>query len=247
MNRARNKKISLRVATYNVHKCRGLDGRADVARIAAVLKPLKADIIALQEVVGPSLKKPGQEEELAMRLNMVPLLAPARSCRGHLYGNAILSRLQVIRNMTYDLSYPGMEPRLCQRADVMLEGHTVHIYNVHLGTSAWERSRQAKKLVNYVSDDGVHGPKILLGDFNEWKEGPATGYLNDRLNSIDLIPHLTWRKTYPGILPIFHLDHLYYSGHVEILSLYVPRGWRALMASDHLPMLAELNILVKDH
>jgi endonuclease/exonuclease/phosphatase family metal-dependent hydrolase len=86
---------------------------------------------------------------------------------------------------------------------------------------------------------------ILLGDFNEWKKGPATDYLNDRLKNIDLLPHLKWRRTYPGLLPIFHLDHIYYAGHVEIVNLYVPRGWRALIASDHLPLLAELRITVR--
>ena len=246
MSPGRNKKLSLKVATYNIHKCRGLDGRIDTDRIAAVLKPLKADVIALQEVVGPSLKATGQEEALALKLNMQHLLAPAHTYRGRLYGNAVLSHLPVLRHITYDLTQPGHEPRLCQRVDISLYGHTIHLYNVHLGTSAAERARQARKLLSFIADENVHGPKIVIGDFNEWKKGPATGYLNERLNSIDLIPHLKWRKTYPGMLPVFHLDHLYYSGHVEILNLYVPRGWQALIASDHLPMLAELHILVRE-
>lgn len=247
MSPGRYKKLALRVATYNIHKCRGLDGRIDTARIAAVLKPLKADIIALQEVVGPSIKITGQEAALALKLKMFPLLAPTNSYHGRLYGNAVLSHLPVSMHMIYDLSQSGREPRLCQRVDITLDGYTIHIYNVHLGTSATERSRQAKKLLSYITDENVRGPKILIGDFNEWKKGPATGYLNERLESIDLIPHLRWRKTYPGMLPIFHLDHLYYSGHVEIISVYVPRRWQALIASDHLPMLAELQIMVKDH
>ncbi len=247
MSPGRNKKLTLRVATYNIHKCRGLDGRVDTDRIAAVLKPLKADIIALQEVVGPSLKTAGQDETLALRLKMLHLLAPAHTYRGRLYGNAILSRLPVSMHTTFDLTQSGREPRLCQRVDVNLDGHTIHLYNVHLGTSAAERTRQAKKLLSCIADENVHGPKIVVGDFNEWKKGPATGYLNERLKSIDLMPHLAWRKTYPGMLPIFNLDHLYYSGHVEIKSLYVPRRWQALIASDHLPMLAELQIMVKDY
>ncbi len=234
------------MVTYNIHKCRGLDGRTDVARIANVLKPLKADVIALQEVVGPGAKTTGQEEDLAMRLNMVPVLAPARTYRAHPYGNAILSRLPLTRHVIFDLSQRGHEPRLCQQVDISLDGHTLHLYNVHLGTSAPERERQAKKLVSVVTDTRVRGPKIVLGDFNEWKKGPATVRLMERLKSADLTPHLHWRRTYPGILPMFHLDHIYYAGHVEIVRLDVSRTWLALIASDHLPMIAEVCIVVKE-
>ena len=245
MSGMRQKQLSLRVATYNTHKCRGLDGRIDVARVASVLKPLKADVIALQEIIGPSVKKSGQEEELGMRLNMLPLLAPVRSYHGHLYGNAVLSRLRVSRHVIYDLTQQGYERRGCHRTDIILDGHTIHLYNLHLGLSGVERSRQVRKLISLIEDESVRGPMILLGDFNEWKKGPATDYLNDKLKNIDLLPHLKWRRTYPGLLPIFHLDHIYYAGHVEIVNLYVPRGWRALIASDHLPLLAELRITVR--
>lgn len=246
MSAGRQRKHFLRVATYNIHKCRGLDGRTDTARIASVLKPLKANVIALQEVVGPGPKATGQEEELAMRLNMLPLLAPARTYRGHPYGNAVLSHLQVTGHATCDLSQAGYEPRLCQRIDLVLEGHTLHLFNVHLGTSGVERARQAHKLVAFVADASVRGPKIVLGDFNEWMKGPATELLTRKLRSLDLLPHLRWRRTYPGILPLFHLDHLYYEGHVEVTRISVSRRWPALIASDHLPLLAELQISVKD-
>jgi endonuclease/exonuclease/phosphatase family metal-dependent hydrolase len=245
MSPTRLKKLTLRVATYNVHKCRGLDGRVDTRRIASVLKPLRADIIALQEVIGPSTKLSGQEEDIAMRLHMFPLFAPARSYRGHLYGNAVLSRLPVTKHIICDLSVAGHEARLCQKAEVTLEGHTINFYNVHLGTSETERSRQARKLVSRISDENIRGPKILVGDFNEWRKGKATDYLREKLQSIDLTPYLGWRKTYPGIIPIFHLDHLYYSGNVEIVHLHVPRGLKALVASDHLPMVTELRITIK--
>jgi endonuclease/exonuclease/phosphatase family metal-dependent hydrolase len=245
MSPMRQKKITLRVATYNVHKCRGIDGRVDSERIASVLKPLKADVIALQEVVGPSVKSAGQDEAIAIRLHMNSHMAPARSYRGHLYGNAVLTRLPVTKHIICDLSVAGHEARLCQKVELTVEGHTINLYNVHLGTSGAERSRQAKKLISRISDESVRGPKILIGDFNEWKKGKATDYLSEKLNSIDLAPYLGWLKTYPGLLPIFHLDHLYYSGHVGIVSVHVPRGLRTLIASDHLPMLVELQIQVK--
>ncbi|KAF0183125.1 MAG: endonuclease/exonuclease/phosphatase [Nitrospirae bacterium] len=245
MSSGKQKSITLKIVTYNIHKCCGLDGRTDAARIAKVLKPFKADVIALQEVVGPGTKTTGQQEELAMRLNMVPILAPARTYRGHPYGNAVLSALPISKHLTCDLSQRGYESRLCQQVDLLVEGHPVHLYNVHLGTSGAERARQAKKVISFVTDQRVRGPKILLGDFNEWRKGPATELLAERLKSVDLLPHLTWRRTYPGILPMFHLDHIYYAGHVEILTLHVSRRWPALIASDHLPIVAEIRISVK--
>jgi endonuclease/exonuclease/phosphatase family metal-dependent hydrolase len=242
----KQKKLVLRVATYNTHKCRGLDGRVDAVRISSVLKSLKADVIALQEVVGPSPKKAGQEEVISMKLNMQAQLASGKLYHGHLYGNVILSRLPMTSHVIYDLTQTGHEPRICQRADITLEGHVIHIYNVHLGLSMSERLRQARRIMSVVLGEQLHGPKIVLGDFNEWNRGPATDYLKEKLRSIDLRPHLKWRKTYPGLLPIFHLDHIYHTGHVEIHKLYVPRGLKALIASDHLPLVADLEITVRE-
>jgi len=42
---------TLRIATYNVHKCRGLDGRLRPDRIVRVLREMEADVVALQEVL----------------------------------------------------------------------------------------------------------------------------------------------------------------------------------------------------
>jgi len=235
----------LRIVTYNVHKCRGIDGRTYPARIAAVLEKLKPDIVALQEVIGTGPRGRGQEEEISDRLGMASVLAPARALHGHLYGNALLSRLPFQHHGGYDLSQEGCEPRLLQRVDISLEGHRVHIYNVHLGTSGKERTRQASKVIRFLSDPGARGPKILLGDFNEWRKGPATNLLNETFRSLDLFPFLRWRRTYPGVLPIFHIDQVFYQGQVEIVKATVPRTLSTFIASDHMPILVELRIAMR--
>src|SRR4030095_2138362 len=56
--------VDLRIATYNIHRSRGLDRRTRPSRIAAVLANLEPDIAALQEVVGPGLESPGHIEEI---------------------------------------------------------------------------------------------------------------------------------------------------------------------------------------
>ncbi len=116
------------------------------------------------------------------------------------------------------------------------------MYNVHLGTAVLERRYQAPRLAAFVHDHRVTGPKIILGDFNEWMRGLATKTLSALFNSIDIQEHLRRRRTYPGFFPVLHLDHIYYEGHVEVRSVELPRTRRALMASDHLPLVANLRV-----
>jgi endonuclease/exonuclease/phosphatase family metal-dependent hydrolase len=72
--------------------------------------------------------------------------------------------------------------------------------------------------------------------------GLATTMLSERLQSIDLRKHLRRRRTYPGVFPVLHLDHIYYEGTVEVLKVEMPRTRLSLMASDHLPLVAELSV-----
>jgi len=235
-------KLDIRVATYNVHRCRGLDRRTLPSRIADVLIEIGADLVALQEVVGAGPRGAGHAEELGAALGMGWVMAPTRHLRGHLFGNVILSRFPVRHHAQYDLSWRTCEPRTCQRVDLAVDSHTLHVYNVHLGTALLERRHQAVRLAGIVHDRRIEGPKIVLGDFNEWMRGLATATLTERLHSIDIRTHLRRRRTYPGFFPILHLDHIYYEGHVEVTSVELPRTRKSLMASDHLPLVANLRI-----
>jgi endonuclease/exonuclease/phosphatase family metal-dependent hydrolase len=233
---------TVRVATYNIHRGRGLDGRTRLSRIAAVLAMIDADIVALQEVIGASPMRAGQAAELGAALAMGWVMAPTRHLRTALFGNVVLSRFPIRQHLQYDLTWKTCEPRACQRVDVALDDHTLHFYNVHLGTSLLERRHQASRLATLVHDRRVGGPKIVLGDFNEWARGLATDVLGERLQSVDLRHHLRRRRTYPGFFPILHLDHIYFEGQVEVLRVALPKDRMAKMASDHLPLVADLRI-----
>jgi endonuclease/exonuclease/phosphatase family metal-dependent hydrolase len=233
---------TLRVATYNIHRCRGLDGRTNPARVAEVIRDIDADVVALQEVIGASQTSPGHAEELGALLGMGWVMAPARHLRGALFGNVVMSRLPIRQHSQYDLSWRTCEPRCCQRVDIEIGNDTLHLYNVHLGTALLERRHQAGRLSAILHDRRVGVPKIVLGDFNEWMRGMATEMLTERLKSIDLRAHLQRRRTYPGVFPVLHLDHIYYEGNVEVVKLELPRTRRSLMASDHLPLIAELRV-----
>ena len=233
---------TLRVATYNVHRCRGLDGRTNPARIGDVIRAVNADVVALQEVIGAGPISSGHAEELGAQLGMGWVMAPARRLRNSMFGNVVLSRLPIRQHAQYDLSWKTCEPRCCQRVDIAIGDDTLHLYNVHLGTAFRERRYQAGRLSAIVHDRRVGRPKIVLGDFNEWMRGLATQMLSERLQSIDLRGQLRRRRTYPGVFPVLHLDHIYYDGSVEVTRLELPRTRLSLMASDHLPLVAELRV-----
>jgi endonuclease/exonuclease/phosphatase family metal-dependent hydrolase len=237
----------LRIVTYNVHKCRGLDRRVRPERIARVLGETEADVIALQEV----LSVEGREREhdqarfLADALGMDYHLGENRRLRGGAYGNVILSRLPIKSVENYDITWRGRERRGCLRADVRVgERGLVHVFNVHLGTAFIERRHQARRLLSpdILEHEELSGARLVLGDFNEWTRGLASRLLASHFESADIRAHLRRARTYPGVLPLLHLDHIYYDEALELRGLTLHRSRAALIASDHLPLVADFDL-----
>jgi len=235
--------IDVRIATYNIHRSRGLDRRTRPERIAKVLAGVGADIIALQEVVGPGPSGADHAAEIGAALGMGGLLAATREYRHHHFGNLVLSRFPIKAHGQLDLTWKTCEPRNSQRVGVEVsEGRILQVFNVHLGTALLERRHQAPKLAAWIQDARVPSPKIVLGDFNEWGRGLVDDILATRLNSVNLFPHLKRRRTYPGFFPILHLDHIYFEGSIEIKKIELPRTRLSLVASDHLPLVADIRV-----
>lgn len=236
-----------RVATYNIHKCVGLDRRLRPERIVEVLREIDADIIALQEV----LCVQGQEDQhdqahfIAHELDLDFRLGENRQLKGGAYGNVVLSRFPMVAARNHDISVAGREQRGCLRVDIDLHGEQpLHIYNVHLGTSFTERRHQARKLLqDDVLKNGDHiGPRVLLGDFNEWTRGLTSRLLEDHFQSADIRSQLGRKRTYPGVLPFLHLDHIYFDEALELVEAKLHRSRTALVASDHLPIVADFRV-----
>ena len=237
---------TFRIATYNIHKGRGLDGRTRVERIARVLERIKPDIVALQEVVNHegTLIEAHQASYLAERLGHCFAIGPTRTHRGGVYGNVTLSRwgFELIRQI--DLTIPGREERGVLRTDIRIQHHLVHVFNVHLGTAHHERRKQA---IRFMDEDllravDISGPRIVLGDFNDWTHGLVTRTLSTEFHFSDLAAHLPRTRNYPAILPLLHVDHIYCDYHVTIAGARFQRDRLSLMASDHLPLVADLRI-----
>src|SRR5215471_17965145 len=175
--------MSLRVVTYNVHKCRGMDGRVSATRVAEVLGEVDADIIALQEVMEH------QAEAISAELKLPFVLGENRKHGEYAYGNVLLSRFPIRMMRNYDLSVHGREERGCLRADVVLNGDgLLHVFNVHLGTALVERRHQGRKLIapELLNDVEIRSPRLVLGDFNEWTSGLATRLLRSHLESANV-------------------------------------------------------------
>lgn len=237
----------LRVVTYNVHKCRGMDGRVRPERIAEVLGRLDADIIALQEVMGeggPPQRDQGRIIARALALDHYHF-GENRLHRGAGYGNVVLSRRPLRHTYNYNISVESCEPRGCLRTDIEVPGMPVlHLFNVHLGTAFMERRHQARKLLSsdILQHASLQGPRLVVGDFNEWTRGLATRMLSEQFQTVDLRQYARRTRTYPGLLPVLHLDNLYFDAGLKLEHFSIERSRLALMASDHLPLVADFRL-----
>ncbi len=243
--------LSLRILSWNVHKCvGGLDRRHDPGRVAAVIAEAEPDVVLLQEVAQngrwygrhPQVDVLGEALGLPHRSYFVNVRFGPR--RGE-YGNAILSRVPIVRTENVDLTLPGRKPRSVLHAELRLQkpdGHTrtLHVFNLHLGLSERERREQLRRLLECGPIGSVQPttPLVVAGDFND-----VWGSLGKRL----LVPagfHGPARPpmTFPAWAPVRALDSLYVRGRCELLSLTRPRSKGSRSASDHVPLIADLRV-----
>ena len=238
---------TVRIVTYNVHKCRGVDRRTDPLRIATVLHQLEPDIAALQEVMDlPGSPEHDQARAIAAQFeNYESHFGSNREHKGAPYGNMTLSRFPMRFRRNYDLTWRSRERRGCLRTDIELaNGSVLHIFNVHLGTGFLERRQQGRKLLStdVLGDIALTGPCVVVGDFNEWTRGLASKLMSGKFESVDIKAYARFGRTYPGVLPVFHLDHFYFDRRLSLRSYKVHRTRAALLGSDHLPLMAEFEV-----
>jgi len=232
------------IATYNIHKCRGLDRRVRPDRIVEVLKQTGADVIALQEVEGMdnAERQHNQVRWIADELGFHYRIGGNRRLHGAAYGNAVLTRLPIAASNNHDVTWRESEPRGCLEVVLELGGHRVRIFNVHLGTGYFERRYQSKRLLDIMNHDSRDAaPRLVLGDFNEWPRGLTSHLLETHFNTAEPRRRLGRARSYPGILPLAHVDHIYYDSPLEAVTVSIHRTRLALIASDHLPVVAEFR------
>ena len=235
----------LRIVTYNIHKARGLDRRISPPRIIAILKELDADILCLQEVVNaPGTHLYDQVGEIERALpEYIHRFGANRPLHGGTYGNLTLSRLPIRSWYNHDLT-SRREERGALQTDIELGSQLLHIFNVHLGTGFNERRRQARVLLGdkILANSQLTASRLVVGDLNEWTRGLTTHLLRETFSTFSPRHTLRLPATFPGLLPLVTLDHCYYEPPLELIESHLVRTPTALVASDHLPLIADFTV-----
>jgi endonuclease/exonuclease/phosphatase family metal-dependent hydrolase len=239
--------MALRLMTWNVHGMRGCDGRHDPERVAQVLTDARVDIAGLQEVgaLGRSghLADPGATLEKLTGLAAAYGLTELRG--GFPYGNCILSRFPITATRSYDLSVARREPRGCLRADLEVPGGAIHFFNVHLGLAWRERRRQAAQLLSadILRDAALRYPLVLVGDFNSpWARFSVVPRWIGRHLRDGAVLGGAAGPTFPSRFPVLRLDRAFVGPAVRVVGAEVITNATARLASDHLPIVLELEL-----
>jgi endonuclease/exonuclease/phosphatase family metal-dependent hydrolase len=224
--------MPITVVSWNIQKGIGMDFRANLARTADVLASLAPDVVGLQEVI----RAPGKDQaaELADRLDMRLAWGPARSTLGTgTYGNALLVRGEIEDVAVHDLSVRQREPRSCLDASVRVRGAALRVFVCHFGLGWHERSLQAARLGHLLRQGSTAIPRVVMGDFNEWREGPVSRVLQAALSHVP-----ERRATHPSAFPFLALDRMAWDAPLSGPLAVVP----VRSASDHRALQATLEL-----
>jgi endonuclease/exonuclease/phosphatase family metal-dependent hydrolase len=235
----------LRVLTYNVHSCRGRDRRHDPERIAEVIASADPHVIALQELDVGRIRTGGidQAHMIAEHLRMNSHFHPALHVNEEKYGDAVLTALPSRVVKAAPLPSVG-EPRGAIWVEVDYHGAKVHIINTHFGLWRRERMLQARILSGEEwlgSRESRTAPSLLAGDFNAGPRSRAYAILAEGLSRRALT--IPARPTFPARFPMLRLDHIFANTMARIIGYEVVDTPLARQASDHLPLLATVDLL----
>jgi endonuclease/exonuclease/phosphatase family metal-dependent hydrolase len=242
---------TLRVMTYNVHSCIGMDGKLDARRIARIIARDMPDVVALQELDVGRARSDGMDQAqlIARYLAMEFHFHATIHLEDERYGDAILTRLphRLVRAGPLPglASKPHLESRGAIWVAVDLHGKEVQIINTHLGLYRRERMAQVDALLSsdWLGNEDCREPLILCGDFNARPSSAACRRLSHRLRDVQTeAQHHRPKSTFSGRFPTLRIDHIFVSPGIEVSSIDVCSSELARVASDHLPLVAELRI-----
>jgi endonuclease/exonuclease/phosphatase family metal-dependent hydrolase len=238
----------IRLMTYNVHHCRGMDGVLSPERVTAVIASCRPDIVALQELdVGRA--RTGwvdQPRLIGGMLDMDFHFHPTLEVAEERYGTAVLSRwpLRLRRaELLPTLRGRRLENRGALWVEVGVNGRALQLVNTHLGLTRGERRLQAASLLGseWLAHPECREPRVLCGDFNMTGRGEYTCFdgvcVRSRWSQLGPPP-----RTWPSLLPVLALDHVFFSEGVALDGVDVPGDLRARLASDHRPVVATFRI-----
>ena len=239
----------LRVVTYNIHTCVGVDRRYNPGRIAAVLREIDADIACLQEVDARRGTERHADQWLYLGEATGYRVILGAGIRDHhrRFGNAILTRFPVLAECSIDLTVAGYEPRSAIDADILVGSRVIRVIATHFGLRVGERRLQANRLMTALGEAPAasrHQPDavLLMGDLNEWRGRTGAIRVFDRR----LGPSAA-ERTFPSWMPVLALDRIYADGPAVLRDVAVFRSPLTRLASDHLPLVGTLCWDAPDH
>jgi endonuclease/exonuclease/phosphatase family metal-dependent hydrolase len=228
--------LRVTVASYNIHIGIGRDGQFAPSRTASVLQELHAEVIALQEVqLGPRGFNMFEYLRTATGLHGIARAALVHPVHGE-YGNALLTRHRIVSADAIDLSVDGHEPR--SAIDVLLDcdGAPLRVVATHLGLIPAERRIQVRRLLDAIDAASIEAPTLLAGDVNEWfLWGRPLRWLHAHFSATPA------PRTFPAGRPMFALDRMWVRPRSYLQSVRAHASALSRIASDHLPIVAQLS------
>lgn len=229
----------MRIASYNIHKCKGTDGRVDPGRIVRVLAEIKPELAALQEVDHRFGRRIGllDPQELKREAGLI-LLAQSDAPDGHgWHGNALLVSQEPRSYRRIRMQLPGVEPRGAIIAELDFGSGPFRVIAAHFGLLRRSRVSQANALLTMFTRLAPM-PTVLLGDLNEWRrrKGSSLNVFEPLFGEARPLP------SFPSRRPIFPLDRILGWPHGLVTDLAVHQSALSRKASDHLPLVAEVDL-----
>ncbi|MEX2495840.1 MAG: endonuclease/exonuclease/phosphatase family protein [Woeseia sp.] len=222
----------IRVVTWNVHSCIGIDRRFDPERVKDIILSLDPDIAALQEVDSRRDLRDGFDLLGDCLGSHRATVRTIRTADGD-YGHMLLSRWEIASWTHHDLSFGRREPRSLIEARIETDHGPISIFATHLGLNRGERRAQAATVMALAEAEEL--PTVVLGDFNEpTGRGTAGRMLSRKFHSAGRLP------TYPSLWPLLPLDRIWFGQGVDLIDSAVHTPARR--ASDHLPLWADLRL-----
>ncbi|MFK5954820.1 MAG: endonuclease/exonuclease/phosphatase family protein [Planctomycetota bacterium] len=242
--------MQLRLMTWNIHRCIGLDRCFDPDRVIEALRHHQPDILLLQEVDRgvPRSKKLYLDHLIAEAMDYpFHTWSQAHVLKQGSYGNATFSRFPIVKRRVLDLKLGRRKNRNCLYTRLQLPHRSnLHLFNWHLGLSAKERTKQVQRVLasNTMKDLPKRHAVVLGGDTNDWRNllfhGAGVGDAAFKAwSEHGQRAHL---KTFPSPNPVGALDKFFWRGPLQEENIHVSKLKVARAASDHLPLLAEFRL-----
>jgi endonuclease/exonuclease/phosphatase family metal-dependent hydrolase len=245
------KRQDIRLMTYNVHGCSGMDGRVSPRRVARVIRGQMPDIVALQEVDLGRRRSRAEDQGaiIARELGMNVVFCPTITRGEEHYGHTLLSRwpIDIVKRarLPHDPTSWWQEPRSAMWARVDVAGQIVNVITTHLGLGPHERVLQVQALLSeeWIGGIPAQEPILLCGDFNALPGSAPYKLTASRLRDIQSATQgYKPLATFSSLQPLVRLDHIFVSPHFDRQRVIVVRNDLTRVASDHLPLVADLRV-----